>query len=224
MTKTRRLAAASIWSALCALWLFGCADNNEQQKTDTGTAEFQQRFQPVDSAIEIKSVETDEGETLHYIDEGNPGGHPVLLITGFEDAAAIDWEYTFFRRDSEQSLTALAAEALRYCDNPLPDLAGITTPLFIYHGDADDSAPLSNIDAWMASLVNTSATTIRLYPDAGHWVQYSHLDQIFADISRPGLLFVCDESEQSILVPEAEGLALIQDMKATVGLCKTPAP
>ncbi len=148
----------------------------------------------------------------------------MLALDGFEDAAATDWEYTFFRRDSEQSLTALAAEAIRYCDNPLPDLAGITTPLFIYHGDADESAPLSNIDAWMASLVNTSAATIRLYPGESHWVQYSHLDQIFADISLPGSLFVCDESEQSILVPEAEGLLLIRDMKATVGLCKTPPP
>jgi len=378
--KMRRFSAAMLASMVCALWLWGCSGNSEQQRTDTVAAEFQQRFQAVDTTITIKSFETEKGETLDYIDEGNPSGHPVLLITGFgtsvtaalltthlaqlrddldirllslqrngfgeqayqkgwnydnyveevglllemlqiddfhiiaisgggpyaafvtqalgarikslhldatitgnnqvnekstlpaslsllctvasgdtpldnvrlllgsfalesaeswwgfsplnpmltldglEDAAATDWAYTFFSRDSEQSLTALAAEAIRYCDNPLPDLAGITTPLFIYHGDADDSAPLTNIDAWMASLVNTSATTIRLYPGEGHWVQYSRLDQIFADISRPGSLFVCDESEKSILVPEAEGLMLIRDMKATVGLCKTPPP
>jgi non-heme chloroperoxidase len=99
--------------------------------------------------------------------------NPMLAVEGFEAAAAVDWEYTFLSRTTDEALTAVASELLRFCTIPIPDLSNVIAPVFIYHGDEDTSASLNNVDVWAKSLVNAYSTKIRLYPGEGHWVQYT---------------------------------------------------
>lgn len=146
--------------------------------------------------------------------------NPMLAVEGFEAAAAVDWEYTFFTRSSQEVLTAVAAELNRYCTVPLPDLSNVTAAMFIYHGDDDASASLRNVDAWIASLPNANGSKIRLYPGEGHWVQYSHLEQIYTDIAQPGRLVVCTSANETQILPESQGVSLIDGGAATLGMCR----
>jgi pimeloyl-ACP methyl ester carboxylesterase len=82
-----------------------------------------------------------------------------------------------------------------YCTVPLPDLSHVTAPVFFCHGDDDASASLRNLDAWIASPPNVNGSKLRLYPGEGHWVQCSHLEQIYTDIAQPGRLVVCTSAK-----------------------------
>lgn len=145
--------------------------------------------------------------------------NPLLTVKGFEAAAAIDWEYTFFSRTTDEALTAAASELLRFCTIPIPDLSNVIAPVFIYHGEEDTSASLNNVDVWANSLVNAYSTTIRLYPGEGHWVQYSHLEQVYTDIARPGDLVVCDTTNETRLLPEMDARLELDGGTATLGTC-----
>lgn len=145
--------------------------------------------------------------------------NPMLAVEGFEDAAAADWSYTFNTLDSQQSLQALAAEALRYCNQPLPTLAGITAPVYIYQGTEDASSPGGNVTAWRQALANSSQFIVRTYPGEGHWVQYSHLEQVLTDIARPGQRVVCDGEGSSQWLEEGQAQALLDSGSVSDGLC-----
>lgn len=146
--------------------------------------------------------------------------NPMLTVPGFERAAEQDWHYTFFTGDSGSAIDALAAESIRYCELALPDLAAGTTAVYIYHGEEDESAPGSNVHAWQQALVNASDSKVRRYPAEGHWVQYSHLEQIYTDIILPGYLVVCDAEGVSQWLEEHQGQALLAAGEVQLGMCR----
>jgi hypothetical protein len=87
--------------------------------------------------------------------------------------------------------------------------------------DRDDTRPGRDfVGAWIASLPNANGSKLRLYPGEGHWVQYSHLEQIYTDIAQPGRLVVCTSANETQILPESQGISLIDGGMATLGMCR----
>ena len=68
---------------------------------------------------------------------------------------------------------ALAHEWRLVCDQPLPDLAGLYAPAYLYWGTDDDVVPAAaHVAEWRRRLPRIAA--LRAYPGEGHDVQYRH--------------------------------------------------
>jgi pimeloyl-ACP methyl ester carboxylesterase len=105
-----------------------------------------------------------------------PAGSAIHLIPGFAEAA---------RREGEHALgcgggaAALEHEWQLLSSAPLPDLARLAAPAYLYWGGEDDVVPLAHLEAWRRSLPNVVA--VRLYEHEAHDIQYRHWNEILLD-------------------------------------------
>jgi non-heme chloroperoxidase len=108
-----------------------------------------------------------------------PPESPVRMIPGFVEAS---------RQEARRALgePGRAGQALRHeltllCSEELPDLRSVPAPAFLYSGARDDLVPLEQARAWQAAL--GPDVTLRVYPDAGHDVQYLRWREILSDVA-----------------------------------------
>jgi pimeloyl-ACP methyl ester carboxylesterase len=97
-------------------------------------------------------------------------------IAGFTDAAAAEGRHAL---GTGHGAAALAHEWRLLCSGPLPSLASVTAPTYLYWGSADDVVPPAHAEAWRAVL--GAPVTLRLFEGETHDVQYAHWDQILLD-------------------------------------------
>ena len=130
-----------------------------------------------------------------------------LQDTAFEEAARVANV-----RGQRGDATAVLHEIERFCAEPIVESAVINSPLYVYLG-SKDSITSARTDAWMQTFPN-SPSTLRIYIDEGHTVQYRHLDQILLDLAGFGQeVLVCEDGESKLVRYEGD----IQP--ADAGLC-----
>jgi pimeloyl-ACP methyl ester carboxylesterase len=112
-----------------------------------------------------------------------PPKSPVRLIPGFVEAAREEGRRAL--GDPRRAVPALAHELVLLCASELPDLREAAAPAFLYWGAHDELVPLEQARAWQAVL--PPDVTLRVYPDAGHDVQYLHWREILDDIAGSGV-------------------------------------
>lgn len=146
---------------------------------------------------------------------------PVQRIPGFPDAAYDDAARTFNMGGQAGDPAALAHEFGLYCQvQALPDLTGVTAPVYLYYGDADPLTPIDpHAGRWLAGFSNAEVVA-RIYPGEGHEAQYRHLDQILVDIAGLGdKLVVCKRgANKTQLVKQAKAQKIL-DKGGSLGLC-----
>lgn len=77
---------------------------------------------------------------------------------------------------------ALAHEWRLLSSEPLPNLAGLHAPAYLYWGTDDDVVPAAiHVPEWRRLLPRVAA--LRGYPGEGHDVQYRHWEQILRDVA-----------------------------------------
>jgi pimeloyl-ACP methyl ester carboxylesterase len=75
---------------------------------------------------------------------------------------------------------ALATRAATSAADVRPDLAKISCPTLIVHGDKDVSAPLAMTGARTARLIPNSRLIV--YPDAPHAIILTHRERFLSDL------------------------------------------
>jgi non-heme chloroperoxidase len=108
-----------------------------------------------------------------------PPDSPVHLIPGFVEASRQEGRRAL--GDPRRAASALAHEVELLGSCELPDLHSVPAPAFLYWGALDDLVPLEQAQIWQTVLGPDA--TLRVYPDAGHEVQYLHWPEILADIA-----------------------------------------
>jgi pimeloyl-ACP methyl ester carboxylesterase len=144
-----------------------------------------------------------------------PPSSPVHRIPGFAESAVEEGTAALFAGGRDVPPEGLARAFELYATEPLPDLAALEAPAFLYWGDADDVVPLAHLERWTAALPNVTAR--RVYPGQGHDVQYRHWDQVLADVAHLGEQVVVSSGGQTLLVDPARAEALLA-AGATPGL------
>ena len=145
-----------------------------------------------------------------------PEDSPTHAIPGFGAAAADDGARAFAIAGQKGDGAAEIAEVERYCTLPLPDVAAVEAPVYIYQGLADTTVPPVHAERWAEVYPNIARE--RLYPDGGHDVQYRHWDQILVDMAgMADRLVVCRDGTSKLLL-EAEAQAALEG-GAGLGIC-----
>ncbi len=152
---------------------------------------------------------------------------PVQIIPGFQDSAFEDAARTFNVAGQVGDPAALFHELQLYCNVPLADVSGVSAPVFIYHGTADDTVPFDpHALYWQMNYPNVER--LRAYEGEGHDVQYRHLDQVFVDMAGMADKLVVCRNGQTKLVNERKAERLVDEGRATLGICawtgSAPAP
>lgn len=146
---------------------------------------------------------------------GFPADSPTHRIPGFADRAREEGARAFFGRGQMGDPAPEIAEMQRYCE-PLPSLAAVRAPAFIYQGDADLLVTPDHAETWRAALPKVAR--LRLYPGEGHDVQYRHWDQVLVDVAgHPDRLVVCRDG-RTLAAPEHEAARLLAG-GASLGVC-----
>jgi pimeloyl-ACP methyl ester carboxylesterase len=104
----------------------------------------------------------------------------VGRIPGFAEAARQEGRRAL--GDPARAVRALAHELALLGAWELPDLRDVAAPAFLYWGACDELVPPEQARAWQTAL--GPEATLRIYPDAGHDVQYLHWREILDDIAR----------------------------------------
>jgi non-heme chloroperoxidase len=108
-----------------------------------------------------------------------PPTSPVYGIPGFRDAASAEGRRALGERTRAE--LALSHELALLRAQELPGLKLTSAPAFLYWGARDELVSREHLRAWRSVL--PPGTTLRVYPDAGHDVQYLHWPAILRDIS-----------------------------------------
>jgi pimeloyl-ACP methyl ester carboxylesterase len=108
-----------------------------------------------------------------------PPDSAVHRIPGFVEACREEGRRALGAR--ERAAAALAHEFALLGSQELPGLRDVAAPAFLYWGGRDELVGLDQARAWEAAL-GTNVTT-RVYPEAGHDVQYLHWREILSDIA-----------------------------------------
>ena len=151
---------------------------------------------------------------------GFPPESPVQRIPGFQDAAFDDAARTFNMGGQAGDPAALGHEFNLYCGvQTLPDLSGVTAPVYLYYGEGDPLTPIvPHARRWQQGFTNAKVTA-RFYPGEGHDAQYRHFDQILVDLAGMGeKIVVCNKSGKTKLVKETKA-GKILDKGGSLGLC-----
>ena len=151
---------------------------------------------------------------------GFPPESPIHKIPGFQDAAFDDAARTFNMGGQVGAPEPLYHELQLYCLNQyLPDLAGVSAPVFFYYGQADDTTPPgTHLPRWKKAYAN-AAKKQWLYPGEAHDAQYRHFDQILVDIA--GLsnqVVVCDRKGKTKLVKDKK-VDKVLSKGGSLGIC-----
>jgi non-heme chloroperoxidase len=144
-----------------------------------------------------------------------PSSSPTHAIPGFAESAVEEATVARFALGRDVPPEGLAQAFALYASEPLPDLAHVEAPVFLYWGSDDEAVPVAHLERWRDALPNVSR--IRLYEREGHDVQYRHWDQILADVGHLGEKVVVSTSGRTLLVDETEAERLLAG-GATLGL------
>jgi pimeloyl-ACP methyl ester carboxylesterase len=107
-----------------------------------------------------------------------PAGSAVHGIPGFVDAAQAEGRRAL--PDPARAVAALRHELKLISTGGLPALHGLKAPAYLYWGAGDTIVPIAHAAGWWVAL---PAAVVRVYPDAGHDVQYAHWNDILRDIA-----------------------------------------
>jgi non-heme chloroperoxidase len=138
-----------------------------------------------------------------------PASSSVHRIPGFVASTVEEATASVFARGRDEAPDGLRHAFALYADTPVPDLAGVSAPAFLYWGDADELIPTTHLERWRAALPNVAVT--RVYPGEGHDVQYRHWDQVLADVAFLGEKIVVAQEGQTLLVDPARAEELLAD-------------
>lgn len=127
-----------------------------------------------------------------------PGTSPVQQIPGFVASVAEEAALSGFWRDGDAPSAGLAQAFALYAEEPLPSLAAVTAPAFLYWGSEDRVVTAAHLERWRAVLPNVHEA--RLYEGEGHDVQYRHWDQVLADVAFLGERIVVSHAGRTRLV------------------------
>jgi non-heme chloroperoxidase len=127
-----------------------------------------------------------------------PDSSPVHLIPGFIASVAEEAALSGFWRAGDAPPAGLAHAFSVYAHTPLPDLAELTAPAFLYWGAGDELVPTAHLERWRAAVPNVHE--VRLYDGEGHDVQYRHWDQVLADVAFLGERIVVSHRGRTCLV------------------------
>jgi non-heme chloroperoxidase len=109
-----------------------------------------------------------------------PPDSPVQAIPGFVPACRQEGRRAL--GDPMRAAAALRQEIELLSADPLPDLSGLSAPVYMYWGARDELVGIEHARAWQAAL--GSGGSLRVYEDCGHDVQYLHWREILTDIAR----------------------------------------
>jgi non-heme chloroperoxidase len=119
-----------------------------------------------------------------------PSGSPLRRVPGFLDAANLEGVRALGR--DGRAAQALAHEWQLLRTEPLPDMAWVTAPAYLYWGTDDDVVLPAHVERWRRAL--HGSVTLRRYSGEGHDVQYRHWDQILVDAAGLGpRTLICDD-------------------------------
>lgn len=129
-------------------------------------------------------------------------GSPMLEVPGWQDRAYADATRSFYVAGQMGDPSALAHENLLPCsENAVVDASLITSPAYLYWGEADTSVPVAAMEQWVEALPNVARATI--YPDEGHTVQYRHWAQVMADMAGySDYTVVCRDGETQLVASD----------------------
>ena len=127
-----------------------------------------------------------------------PDSSPVHRIPGFIASVAEEAALSGFWRTGDLPPAGLVHAFAVYADSPLPDLAGVGAPAFLYWGVDDEVVSTAHLERWCAALPNVQE--VRLYDAEGHDVQYRHWDQVLADVAFLGDRIVVSQRGRTFLV------------------------
>jgi len=140
----------------------------------------------------LESIAADPPSWWRY-----PDSSPVHLIPGFIASVAEEAALSGFWRDGDVPPAGLVHAFSLYAHAPLPDLAEVTAPAFLYWGADDELVPPAHLERWQAALPNVQE--VRLYDGEGHDVQYRHWDQVLADVAFLGARIVVSHGGRTCL-------------------------
>ena len=150
---------------------------------------------------------------------GFPPDSPIQTIPGFQDAAFDDAARTFNMGGQVADPAALHHEFQLYCtEQTLPDLTLVHSPVYLYYGEVDTSAPIDPHAIRWQSAYSSVDVKRRFYPDEGHDVQYRHYDQILTDMAGLENRIVVCRKGKSRLVKERRVNAILAK-GGTLGIC-----
>lgn len=154
-----------------------------------------------------------------------PAESSVHTIPGFDDSVIEEATRGLFAKGRDRTPEGLQQAFDLYATTPLPNLAAVRAPVFLYWGNTDELVPLTQLDRWKASL-DTGTTRVRVpgrtlvervYPGEGHDVQYRHWDQILVDVAYLGSRIVASRAGETLLLDPAH-VELFQAAGGTLGL------
>jgi non-heme chloroperoxidase len=137
-----------------------------------------------------------------------PESSPVHAVPGFVDSALEEGVAAVFARGRDAPPEGLAKAFALYAEEPLPDLAAVGAPAFLYWGAADELVSLEHLERWTGALPNVAA--VRLYAGEGHDVQYRHWDQVLVDVAHLGEKVVVSSGGRTLLVEPARAQELLE--------------
>lgn len=103
-------------------------------------------------------------------------------IPGFAEACREEGRRSL--GDPMRAAAALRHEVELLRSEPLPDLSGLSAPVYMYWGARDELIGAEHAAAWRAALGPKAELTLRVHGDSGHDVHYLHWPEILADLSR----------------------------------------
>ncbi|MEZ5571416.1 MAG: alpha/beta hydrolase [Halioglobus sp.] len=77
---TTRLSIQNILLVILAFITTACSDGNDNPPQESTV--YQQFYSPAETSIEVHALDSGDAGKRYYIDEGDPNGIPVLLVTG----------------------------------------------------------------------------------------------------------------------------------------------
>lgn len=144
-----------------------------------------------------------------------PASSPVHAIPGFVESTVEEATAAQFARGRDTPPDGLTRAFALYDSEPLPDLAAVDGPAFLYWGSDDEAVPVAHLERWRDALGNV--VRVRLYEGEGHDIQYRHWDQVLADVAHLGQAVVLSQNGRTLLVDEAEAEQLLAN-GAALGL------
>lgn len=143
-----------------------------------------------------------------------PSASPLRHVPGFLDAANLEGVRALGR--DGRAAQALAHEWRLLRSEPLPDLAWVTAPAYLYWGTDDDVVRPAHVETWRRAL--HGSLTLRRYSGEGHDVQYRHWDQILVDAAGLGpRTLICDRGRTALVAIDEVNRRLAAG--ASLGLC-----
>ncbi|WP_125611585.1 alpha/beta fold hydrolase [Specibacter cremeus] len=149
-----------------------------------------------------------------------PAESAVHHIPGFDDSVIEEAVRGVFALGRDVPPHGLAQAFSLYAGTPLPSLAAVAAPVFMYWGTDDTLVPVRHMARWRRALGERAPdrpVVERLYPGEGHDVQYRHWDQILVDVAHQGDRLAVTLDGRTFLAAPGQ-VAGLRAQGATLGL------